>query len=227
MIKPMIVLFLLGALQGLVGWIMVMSGLEDSELLYVSHYKLAIHFILALGLVSYAFWFALELLVKKEQLVQNNASRKLLSWLTGLLILQLIYGAFMAGLKAAPFAVTWPDINGKFFPDGATTGNGIAIFDNPLMVQFIHRGLAYIVTILIFVWWWKAKKFNGSKLYHTIIHVPLLLVLLQVVLGVLTVLNATNRTSLIWLGVTHQCVAMMLLLSFVFLFYVIRKRART
>lgn len=63
MIKPMIILFLLGALQGLVGWIMVQSGLEDSELVYVSHYKLAIHFILALVLIAYALWFALKLLV--------------------------------------------------------------------------------------------------------------------------------------------------------------------
>src|SRR5688500_13160180 len=62
MIRPLIILFLLGALQGLVGWIMVQSGLEDSELLYVSHYKLAIHFILALGLLCYTLWFAFDLL---------------------------------------------------------------------------------------------------------------------------------------------------------------------
>ena len=64
MIRPLIILFLLGALQGLVGWIMVQSGLEDSELVYVSHYKLAIHFILALGLLCYTLWFALELLIQ-------------------------------------------------------------------------------------------------------------------------------------------------------------------
>src|SRR5690606_5203799 len=67
MIRPMIILFLLGALQGLVGWIMVQSGLNDSELLYVSHYRLAIHFILALGLLVYTLWFALELLIPNSQ----------------------------------------------------------------------------------------------------------------------------------------------------------------
>src|ERR1051325_6250006 len=63
MVKPLLILFLLGALQGLVGWIMVQSGLEDSKLLYVSHYRLAIHFILALGLLCYALWFGLHMMV--------------------------------------------------------------------------------------------------------------------------------------------------------------------
>ncbi|HRO69258.1 MAG TPA: COX15/CtaA family protein, partial [Chitinophagaceae bacterium] len=67
-----IILFLLGALQGLVGWIMVQSGLEDSELVYVSHYKLAIHFILALGLLVYTLWFALELLIPERQLTYSS-----------------------------------------------------------------------------------------------------------------------------------------------------------
>ena len=68
----MLILFLLGALQGLVGWIMVQSGLENSELLYVSHYKLAIHFILALGLLCYTLWFALQLLVPANQITINQ-----------------------------------------------------------------------------------------------------------------------------------------------------------
>ncbi len=115
MIKPMIILFLLGALQGLVGWIMVQSGLEDSELVYVSHYKLAIHFILALVLIAYALWFALKLLVPQNQLSHQPGLKKFTIWLIVLMVIQLIYGAFMAGLKAAPFAPTWPTINGEWF----------------------------------------------------------------------------------------------------------------
>src|ERR1051325_7290669 len=99
MIRPMIILFLLGAIQGLVGWIMVKSGLEDSDALYVSHYKLAIHFILALGVLCYALWFALELLVPKGQLFVDRSLDRFTGWLIALLIIQLIYGAFMAGLK--------------------------------------------------------------------------------------------------------------------------------
>ena len=116
MIRPLLILFLLGALQGLVGWIMVQSGLEDSELLYVSHYKLAIHFILALGLLCYTLWFALKILVPAHQFTINSSLRNFTGWLIVLLTLQLIYGAFMAGLKAATAAPTWPAINGVWWP---------------------------------------------------------------------------------------------------------------
>ena len=90
MVQPLIILFLLGGLQGLVGWIMVQSGLEDSELLYVSHYKLAIHFILALGLLVYTLWFALQLLVPAAQRVSAPSLNRRLNWIIGLLVLQLI-----------------------------------------------------------------------------------------------------------------------------------------
>ena len=85
---------------------MVQSGLEDSELLYVSHYRLAIHFILALGLLCYTLWFAFALLIPNGQIIVHKPVRKFTSWLLVLLIVQLIYGAFMAGLKAAAFAPT-------------------------------------------------------------------------------------------------------------------------
>src|SRR5882724_6824680 len=161
MIRSMIILFLLGALQGLVGWIMVKSGLEDSELLYVSHYKLAIHFILALGLLCYALWFAFDLLVPKDQVIINQPLRKFAVWIVILLIIQLIYGAFIAGLKAAAAAPTWPTINGVWIPAVHSYGGhafpGLSFLtDNPLVLHFIHRNLAYLITILIGIWWWKA-----------------------------------------------------------------------
>src|SRR5690349_18354340 len=93
MIRPLLILFLLGGLQGLVGWIMVKSGLEDSDLLYVSHYKLAIHFILALGLLCYAVWFALQLLVPSEQIIFHRPLKRFAGFLIGVLTIQLIYGA--------------------------------------------------------------------------------------------------------------------------------------
>jgi cytochrome c oxidase assembly protein subunit 15 len=100
MVTPMVILFLLGGLQGAIGWIMVKSGLND-ENLYVSHIRLAIHFITALGLLVYTWWFALRLVVQKKQMIFSPSSKKLLGWIIGLLVLQLAYGAFMAGLKAA------------------------------------------------------------------------------------------------------------------------------
>ncbi len=228
MINPLIILFLLGAIQGLVGWIMVQSGLEDSELIYVSHYKLAIHFILALGLLCYTFWFALQMLIPAQQFTFNKSLRKFAGWLIVLLTIQLIYGAFMAGLKAATAATTWPTINGVWWPEnihsfGARQFAGISfLFDHPLVIHFIHRNLAYIITVLLLVWSWKAYKTAGTAIFQKTRGVPLLMVLLQVVLGVLTVLQAINPVSFLWLAVAHQFVAMLLLLSLVWMFYIIR-----
>jgi cytochrome c oxidase assembly protein subunit 15 len=230
MVKPMMILFLLGALQGLIGWIMVQSGLEDSELVYVSHYKLAIHFILALGLLCYALWFAFELLIPAEQVTVNKPLRKFTGWLIALLVIQLIYGAFMAGLKAAPYAPTWPTMNGVWFPGnihsfGDRNFPGLSFLtDHPLVVHFIHRNLAYIISVLVFIWWWKANKINGTRLFQKTKALPLLMVLLQVLLGVLTVLNVTDQHFFLWLAVAHQFVAMLLLLSLVWMFYIVRSK---
>jgi cytochrome c oxidase assembly protein subunit 15 len=231
MIRPMIILFLLGALQGLVGWIMVQSGLEDSDALYVSHYKLAIHFILALGVLSYALWFAMRLLVKKEQLIVNSPLRKFGMWIMVVLVIQLTYGAFMAGLKAAPAAPTWPAMNGVWFPQQLHSfGNhefaGLSFLtDHPLMVHFIHRNLAYLVTILLFIWWQKAKKTKQSVVFNKVKSIPVLLVVLQVLLGVLVVLNVMHQDRFVWLGVAHQFVAMLLLLSVVVNLYLLRNKS--
>jgi cytochrome c oxidase assembly protein subunit 15 len=223
MVKPMIILFLLGALQGLVGWIMVMSGLNE-ENLYVSHYRLAIHFILALGLICYTLWFALELLVPQHELVKNPSLRKLTIWLIAILTLQLIYGAFMAGLKAASYAPTWPGINGNFLPRGGSPSSGtLKLFDNPFVVHFIHRNLAYLLTILVFIWFVRSKKLKGP-LFRKTNWLPLALVLLQLILGVFTVINSPDPKALRWLGVAHQFIAMCLLLSVIFEFYLLQRK---
>jgi heme a synthase len=230
MIKPLLILFLLGGLQGLVGWIMVQSGLEDSELLYVSHYKLAIHFILALGLLCYALWFALQLLIPERQLTIHPSLRAFTGWLIAVLTLQLVYGAFMAGLKAAPAAATWPTINGSWWPGnvhafGGREFPGIRfLFDHPLVIHFIHRNLAYLITALVIVWSVRASRVRGTGSFRKTRWWPLLLVSTQVVLGIFTVLHATDPDSFLWLGVAHQFVAMLLLLSLVVLLYIIRGR---
>jgi cytochrome c oxidase assembly protein subunit 15 len=228
MIRPLLILFLLGVLQGLVGWIMVQSGLENSELLYVSHYKLAIHFILALGLLCYALWFALQLLVPANQITINKPLLSFTGWLIALLTLQLIYGAFMAGLKAAAAAPTWPAINSVWWPQnihsyGDHYFRGITfLFDHPLVIHFIHRNLAYLIIALIIVWTWKAFRSQGSQLFQKTRGLPLFLILLQVVLGILTVLNVVNSGKFLWLAVAHQFAAMTLLLSLVWMLYIIR-----
>src|ERR1035437_2650232 len=117
MVIPMVILFLLGALQAAIGWIMVQSGLVP-EKLFVGHIELTTHFIAALILLCYTFWFALGLLVDKKNIVQDRSMHRLTLFIIAVLFIQLIYGGFMAGLKAATAAPTWPDINGALIPSG-------------------------------------------------------------------------------------------------------------
>lgn len=233
MIRPLVILFFLGGIQGLIGWIMVKSGLND-ENLYVSHFRLAIHFIAALILLVYTFWFALKLLVPERSFVPNERLRTFAFWIICILTLQLIYGAFMAGLKAGAFAPTWPDINGDLVPENMHTFRGkelsfvSAMVNHPIAIHFVHRGLAYLLTVLILIWTLKARMENGSRLFNAIKWLPLVLVLLQVFLGIMTVLTSVKAVAQSW-GVfewnaeLHQLTAMFLLLSLVMVVFVLRR----
>lgn len=235
MVNPMLILFLLGGLQGVIGWVMVMSGLND-ENLYVSHIRLAIHFITALVLLVYTYWFALRLLVHSEQKLVWPSSKKLVGWIIGLLTVQLIYGAFMAGLKAATAAPTWPSINGSYLPGGLTMFQGkegtffSALIKNPVTIQFIHRNLAYLLTVLILLWTIKAAKETSSRLFNRVKWLPILLVLVQVGLGIAAVLTSLSKKPQHW-GVfewnaqLHQVVGMLLLLSLVTVFFLHTSRS--
>lgn len=189
MVKPMLILFLLGALQGAIGWIMVASGLTG-DAIYVKPTKLALHFIFALGLLCYTFWFALELLLPKEKLIVNTSIRKWSWWIIAVLGLQLIYGAFMAGHKAATAAPTWPDINGSIIPPNMMGHNEglLNLVDNKVTIHFIHRGLAYLLLVLVIVLSVKLYKTAGSSLLRKTWWLPALLVTVQVVLGILSVI---------------------------------------
>jgi len=226
MILPMVILFLLGALQGVIGWLMVKSGLVP-EKYFVGHIELATHFIAALGLLSYTLWFALSLLIKPKQKVISATLQKMMLAIVVVLIVQLFYGAFMAGLRAAVTAPTWPDINGSIIPEGMNELSPWAknLTNNNLTVHFIHRGLAYLLFVLVVIWWQKAKTVTGNKLFSRLRASVMFLVLLQVVLGVVTVLNATHGNRLVIFGVSHQCIAMLLLMCVVTLLFVLQKRA--
>jgi cytochrome c oxidase assembly protein subunit 15 len=227
MIIPMIILFLLGALQGLVGWIMVKSGLVP-EKMFVGHIQLATHFIAALVLLCYTFWFALSLLVPKEKLLINSSLKKLTIAIVCILLIQLVYGAFMSGLKAATAAPTWPDINGAMIPGQISTLSPWwkNLIDNKITVQFIHRMIAYLLTISVFVWWLKATKINDSRLFNKTKWMPLFFILLQVALGILTVIRSPFGNNLVWLGLAHQFTAMLFLITMMWMVFLIRRHLK-
>lgn len=227
MIVPFIILFTLGIVQGAIGWIMVQSGLVP-EKMFVGHIQLAVHFMAALILLCYTLWFALSVSIPKNKLIVNKSLRQFTFVILGLLFFQLIYGAFMAGLHAAIAAPTWPTINGKWIPDyvNELTPAWKNILDNKIAVQFIHRGLAYILLLLVFTWWWKIRKVNGSRLFQRARHIPFVLILLQVVLGIFTVVLSPYGNNLVWFGVAHQLVAMLFLMSMILMVYCIRSRGK-
>lgn len=221
MVIPMIILFLLGALQGALGWIMVQSGLSD-EKLYVSHIRLAIHFMAALGLLCYVLWFALQLKVKPSDIIQAPALRSITWYVLGLLLIQLVYGAFMAGLKAGSFAPTWPTMNQQWWPAGIGDAQGSNILtDNPITVQFIHRALAYLLVIAMVGWFASARKIQASGIFRSTRLLPPVVVVVQLLLGIFTVLHSVNSRDLLWWGVAHQFVAMLLLVVVVINLYLL------
>lgn len=217
MVWPMVMLFILGGLQGFIGWLMVESGLNDDDL-YVSHFKLAIHFIAAMILIAYTMIFAWSLLIPRDEFVSKK-KLKSFAWIILILVsLQLIYGSFMAGIRAAPAAPTWPLINGSFVPAGIFSKGffQLALHD-PITIQFIHRSLAYIIFILILGWWWNAGKLNVGKWFSVFRKSLLFLVALQVCLGIFTVLNGNNIAPgkfgiYEWLAECHQLTGMLLFL---------------
>lgn len=230
MIKPLIVLFLLGALQGAVGWIMVASGLTG-DAFYVKPTRLMLHFILALGLLCYTFWFALQLIVPDEKRFINRPLNKFTLLILAVLAVQLAFGALMAGHKAATVAPTWPDINGSFVPSNmfSSPGGLLNLIENKITIHFIHRTLAYILFVLIIFWTWRSYKVKANELYSKTRPLPFLLVLIQVILGILSLLSSVkivpNHWGLFeWIAQLHQLIAMFLLLSLTWMTYLIKSK---
>lgn len=216
MAVPFIILFLLGGLQGFVGWIMVKSGLNENDL-YVNHIRLAAHFIAALGLLCYTLWFALKLLVPEHQRTNRVFERRYALMVLVLLVIQLVYGAFMAGLKAAPAAPTWPSVNGEWLP--VSLGNK-SWTSYSINVQFLHRTIAYILVALIIHWFWllRSKLSILTSWQLKALRYPLVLVLSQVILGIVAILlspkmGTTSFGSYELVAQIHQLVAMFLLMA--------------
>jgi heme a synthase len=223
MIIPFIILFLLGIMQGAIGWIMVKSGLVP-ERMFVGHIQLTTHFMAALVLLGYTLWFALSLSIKPDQITLSKSLKKFTLIIFCILFFQLIYGAFMAGLHTAVSAPTWPQINGQWIPDSI---NNISpgwknFIDNKITIQFIHRDIAYILLIGVILWYLKAIKINGSLLFNKTKIIPLIFIIVQVLLGITAVITSSYGNNLVWFGVAHQLVAILFLVAIIFMLYIIR-----
>ena len=252
MIRPLIILFLLGALQGVIGWIMVASGLTG-DAIYVKPTKLALHFVFALGLIVYTFWFALQLSVPAAVRLPGAAGvpvqgvNRLRRWtivILAVLFFQLLYGALMAGHKAATVAPTWPTINGSWIPDSLFTRHPLLedLAGNRITIHFIHRGLAYLLLTLVIIWSVQAGRVisrtavaganpvgglsRGALTFRRLRWLPLALILVQVTLGICSLLTSPGIVPqqwglFDWLAQLHQIVGLLFLLTMVGMLYLV------
>jgi heme a synthase len=228
MIMPLLILFFLGLLQAAIGWIMVASGL-NGDAIYVKPTKLALHFIFAIGLISYSFWFSLKLLFP---VTRFRNSRRIWAFSIGLLVLvfiQLLFGALMAGNKAAAAAPSWPGINGDWFPDSLFSQSPFLVnfIGNKITIHFIHRNLGYLILLAVIIWTLQLFRSGIIRSQRTRLLFPLALVLFQIVLGILVLLTSpgivANRwVAFDWLALLHQLNGMLLLFSLIYAIYVLR-----
>ena len=197
--KKALVLFALGGFQGFLGWFMVKSGL--SENVYVSHYRLAIHLVSAFTVFGFTYWYALPFMSPSGG-GDGGGLKKLSIILFSVVILQIIYGAFVAGLKAGYGYPTWPKMGDQWFPDDIVVLEPLwkNFFEGPAGVQFIHRYIAYVVVILVGMLFYKARTSPISPEQKKIIYALGIIVLAQFTLGVLTLLYGVP----IVIAVLHQ-----------------------
>ncbi len=202
--KKMIGLFVLGGFQGLVGWWMVKSGLEFRD--SVSQYRLATHLGVALILFAAILWTALEYLRPKPVLTVPGLLATWAKLFAGGVYLQMLLGALVAGLHAGLIYNTWPSMNGNFGPENPFFARPwwINFFEDAGLVQFDHRIGAYLVACGAVALFFAARKLRGAQKISA--HVVLGVTMLQITLGILTLLNQVP----IALAALHQITAVAL-----------------
>ena len=207
-IKKCLVLLGMGAFQGFLGWFMVRSGLIDNP--DVSHFRLSLHLTFAFITFAYTLWVALDLIYPEKTnaiaSLQNIARFSLV-----FLLIQIIYGGFVAGLNAGLIHNHWPLMSdGQFLHESVVLEKDnwlLRLTEGKSGVQFVHRTLAYVVVGLILLLAYKSHKFDLNKNQKSGINALVIIVFVQFALGVFTLLYSVP----LWLGLAHQIVAFFLL----------------
>jgi len=212
-VKYLYLIFFLICFQGFIGWFMVSSGLTNR--VDVSHFRLSIHLLFAFLILSLLLWNYLSFRIEK------NISIKLkpflpLSFLI-LIFFQIIIGAFVSGMDAGKIYNSWPLMGSSYFPDDNNFKDlfKLSAFSDPSLVQFIHRNLAYVISIfylsmLIIIY--RKKMFD---LYKTINNLGIILIL-QIFLGILTVIYGAQ----IYIASVHQISSIFLVSTCIYFYYI-------
>lgn len=204
----------LGGLQGAIGWWMVSSGLSG-DMVDVASYRLATHLGLAFIILGLIAHYMFELARSEVDLLAARRAGEggLARITTGLMyfaFLQILLGALVAGIDAGRGFPTWPDMNGQFFPADALyvpSGGGVwhAFFENPGLVQFMHRMSGYLLAAFAVVVWLRARR-SAYASTRRAFHGVLALMALQILIGIYTVLSA----AAVHVAITHQVTAVIL-----------------
>ena len=212
-IKKCIVLLFMGGFQGFLGWFMVKSGLVDHP--DVSHYRLALHLTFAFITFAYTLWVALDLIFPNR----NEIFAPLRKWARialVFLIIQIVYGGFVAGMNAGMIHNHWPLMSEEKIIHETVWTEQPTLFKNLTEgksgVQFVHRTLAYVVVGLMLFLYFKSRKYNLNNLQQKAVTTLVLFVGLQFLLGIFTLIYQVP----LWLGLAHQMMAFLLLSAMVF-----------
>ena len=209
-------IFILICFQGFIGWYMVSSGLVDR--VDVSHYRLAVHLMIAFIILSLIFWNYLDLksLITPDKKINFNLALFFLI----ILFIQISIGAFVSGMDAGTIYNTWPKMGSNFFPDDNNISNllSLSAFNDASLVQFIHRNLAYLIIVVYFFIFFKIYSNQIKRLYRPINFVGIFLII-QVILGIFTLLNGAQ----IYLASMHQISSIFLVSSCIYFLYLNKK----
>ncbi len=203
-------IFILGGLQGFMGWYMVMSGLVNDP--HVSQYRLTAHLGLAFIIFAALFWVALGLLSPEKENSRSNEDmqnlRRFSFGLTALIFMMVLSGGFVAGIRAGLAYNTFPLMNGHFIPPDLFVLEPWYrnFFDNMTTVQFDHRMIAWILAFSVPLFWYKSRKIELSKTTYLACNLFLLMLAIQISLGIATLLHVVP----IRLAASHQGGAVLL-----------------
>jgi heme a synthase len=229
LLKRLLGVVLLAVVVAFFGWIMVASGLINRP--WVNAYKLTLHLNLGLLLFGFLFWTYLYTVDPVRTAVKNSKLNSMLVAVFLVLVLQLLLGGIMSGMKAGLYYPSWPDMNGQIIPGvlldkGNWRAHSFVDYDNyalaPAFVQFFHRLAAYVLFGMIGLFGIRVRKLNVVRWYRNGSLVLIAALLIQLVLGIYTVVNCIGKIPL-FLGVMHQVGAIVLLTS---LLYMIRSTIR-
>ncbi len=208
-------IFSLIILQGIVGWYMVKSGLVND--VTVSHYRLSIHLIIAILIISSIFWLIKNITRNKNKIFFKISFYNLPFQILILLVfMQIIFGAFVSGLDAGKIYQTWPMMGSSFLPNDLVMSNYKVFFDfeNHSMVQFYHRVLAYIIVLYVLTLAVYIFK-NKLQILYLPLKILLFFLFLQAALGVFTLISDLN----ILIASSHQITSVLLVFSALNLYY--------